>query len=336
MLTNWPAGTFAVFFAVLITSKNCTAPYLPAKALIPGAIVGILVGSVMYLGVMPALDGFWQLGLILFLFCTVGGYLMLSSNVKVAGVAGLTTIVAIKLINIQGHQTFSFSYIVDFSYGVLGGTFLAFIVFAVAWPIVPEKMFTGQVKAIVRSCREWLGAVSTDAVDHAASRSAFARTSARQLGLCLMWGKFLNYARLPTESRATVTRVIAALQSTLLHLMELDRMRRCGEPAPTSSALAQIVKRLDERLCNVLRTLEVSLEECRPVPQLPRSDRLLEELHAAFEELCGSEENESERRVAARRTLVMVGQYGALIKSLADLHAQLARLDWKSLNQSYF
>ena len=114
MLTNWPAGTLAVFFAVLITSKNCTAPYLPPKALIPGAIVGILVGAIMYLGVLPTLDGFWQLALVLFPFCVVSGYLMLSSNVKVAGVAGLTTIVAIKLMNLQAHQTFSFSHVVGF------------------------------------------------------------------------------------------------------------------------------------------------------------------------------------------------------------------------------
>lgn len=336
MMTNWPAGTFSVFFAVLITSKNCTAPYLPAKALIPGAIVGILVGSVVYLGVLPALDGFWQLALFLFLFCAVGGYLMLSSNVKVAGVAGLTVIVAIKLINIQSHQTFSFSHIVGFSYGVLGGTFLAFIVFAVMWPIVPENMFTSQVKAIVGSCRQWLGAVSTDAGTDAVSRTAFARTSARQLGLCLMWGKFLNYERLPTESRATVPKLVATIQSTILHLIELDRMRHSGDSTSPSSSLDQIARRLEEQLCNVLNRLEISLEECRPVPQLPHSGRLLEELHSAFAELCASEENEAERRVAARRSLVMVGQYGALIKAIAELHVQLERLDWTSLNQSYF
>jgi uncharacterized membrane protein YccC len=153
MMTNWPAGTFAVFFAVLITSKNCTVPYLPPKALIPGAIVGIVVGSLIYLGVLPALDGFWQLALILFPFCAVGGYLMLSSNVKVAGVAGLTTIVAIKLFDIQDHQTVSFSHIVGFSYGVLGRTFFAFVVLAVMWRIVTEKMFTCQVMAIIGSCR---------------------------------------------------------------------------------------------------------------------------------------------------------------------------------------
>ncbi len=235
MMTNWPAGTFAVFFAVLITSKNCTAPYLPPKALIPGAIVGILVGSVIYLGVLPTLDGFWQLALVLFPFCAVGGYLMLSSNVKVAGVAGLTTIVAIKLMNVQAHQTFSFSHVVGFSYGVLGGTFLAFIVLAVMWPIVPEKMFTSQVKAIVRSCRQWLGAVSTDAGTDASSRTAFAQTSAKQLGLCVMWGKFLNYERLPAGSHSTVTKLAAAIQSTILHLIELDRMRHSRDPASHST-----------------------------------------------------------------------------------------------------
>jgi hypothetical protein len=113
-------------------------------------------------------------------------------------------------------------------------------------------------------------------------------------------------------------------------------MRHSGESTPPSSALDQIAKRLDDELCNVLNRLEISLEECRPVPQIPHSDRLLAELRSAFAELSESKENAAERRVAARRTLVMVGQYGALIKALVDLHSQLERLDWKSLNQSYF
>ena len=336
MMTNWPAGTFAVFFAVLITSKNCTAPYLPPKALIPGAIVGIVVGSIMYLGVLPTLDGFWQLALVLFPFCAVGGYLMLSSNVKVAGVAGLTAIVAIKLINIQAHQTVSFSHIVGFSYGVLGGTFLAFIVLAVMWPIVPEKMFTSQVKAIVRSCRQWLGAVSTDAGTDASSRTAFAQTSAKQLGLCLMWGKFLNYERLPAESHSTVTKLAAAIQSTILHLVELDRMRHSGAPASHSTSLTGIADRLDQELCKVLDRLVDSLEECRPVPQLPHAKVLLEDLHAAFDELCAGTGGEAARRNAARHALVIMGQYGALLRAVAECHAQLDELDWKSLNQGYF
>ena len=335
MMTNWPAGTFAVFFAVLITSKNCTAPYLPPKALIPGAIVGIVVGSLIYLGVLPALDGFWQLALVLFPFCAVGGYLMLSSNVKVAGVAGLTAIVAIKLMNVQAHQTVSFSHIVGFSYGVLGGTFLAFIVLAVLWPIVPEKMFTNQVKAIVSSCRQWLGTVSTEAGTDAASRIAFARQSAKHLGLCVMWGKFLNYDRLPADSHATVAKLTAAIQSAILHLIELDRMRHSRESTPSSPSLGRIAKRLDLELSAVLERLEESLEQCSPVPKLPRATVLLADLHEALDELDECIGDGTERRDAACHILAMIGQYGALHSAIADCHVQLEQLDWQSLNQNY-
>ncbi len=92
MFTNCPSGTLGVFFVVLVTSENCTAPYLPPKAMLPGSMAGILAGAVIYLGVLPTLDGFWQLALILFPFLTVCGYLMLSTNAKLAGVAGLTAL----------------------------------------------------------------------------------------------------------------------------------------------------------------------------------------------------------------------------------------------------
>ena len=336
MLTNWPAGTFGVFFAVLITSKYCTTPYLPPQALIPGAIVGIFVGSVMYLGLLPKLDGFWQLVLVLFPFLVVSGYLMLSSNVKIAGVAGLTAIVAIKLMDLQAHQTISFSHIVTFSYGVLGGTFLGFIVLGVMWPIVPEKMFTGQVKEIINSCRQWLRAVSSDARTSPASRSAFAQKSAKQFGLCLMWGKFMNYQRLPAESRAAVTRLTAAIQSTILQLIELDRLQHSEDPAPHFAPLRRIADQLDEELCDLLDALEDSINQCRPVPQLTRAKSLLGELLTGFTELCEGRGDKAARREAARRALVMIGQYGALVKALDKCSTQIEELDWKSLNQSYF
>jgi hypothetical protein len=245
-------------------------------------------------------------------------------------------IVAIKLINLQAHQTVSFSHIIGFSYGVLGGTFLAFIVLAVMWPIVPEKMFTGQVQAIFGSCRQWLCAVSTVGGTSATSRTAFARRSARQLGLCVMWGKFVNYERLPVGSRSTIDKLAAAMQSTILHLIELDRLRHSPDAALPSTSLTGIAQRLDQELCKVLDRLVESLEQCGPVPPVPRATKLLEELHIAFGELCQGAGDQLARRNAARHALVMMGQYGALFRAVAECHAQLEELDWKSLNQSYF
>jgi uncharacterized membrane protein YccC len=336
MLTNWPAGTFAVFFAVLITSKNCTAPYLPPKALIPGAIVGILVGSVMYLRVLPTLDGFLELALVLFSFCAMGGYLMLSSNAKIAGVAGLTTIVAVKLMDVQAHQTVSFSHIVGFSYGVLGGTFLAFIVLSVLWPVVPERMFTGQIKTIFRSCQQRLGAVSSDQGTSAATRMAFAHKSAKQFSLCVMWGKFLNYKRLPSDSRATIERLQSAIQSTLLHLIELDRIRQSKTHSVPSTDLFVLANRLDQELSRALDRLVASLDACHPIPRLPDAKGLLKDLDQAFHQLTDGAEDDTARRDAAGHVLVVIGQYGALVSALSECHTQLQELDWQSLNESYF
>ncbi len=86
----------------------------------------------------------------------------------------------------------------------------------------------------------------------------------------------------------------------------------------------------------MLDRLVDSLEQCRPVPQLPHAKVLLEDLHVAFDELCEGIGDKATRRNAARHALAMIGQYGALLKAVAECHAQLEELDWKSLNQSYF
>jgi uncharacterized membrane protein YccC len=336
MATNWPAGPMGVFVAVLVTSKNCTAPYLPPKALLPGAIAGVFVGAVIYLGVLPALDGFLQLAMLLFPFCTVAGYLMLSSNAKVAGVAGLSTIIAVKLSDLQSHQSVSFSHVVGFSYAFLGGIVIAFIVLAVTWPIVPEKMFTNQVKAICRSCRQWLSAVSSAPAASPTARAAFVRQSAKQLGLYGLWGNLLNYGRLPAGSRQTVTELTSVLQATILHLIELEQFRHQRQDPSHTTSLAQIAQRLDQQLCEVLDGFIDALEQGTSAPELPDAKGLLKDLHKAFEELGEGVEDDAERRARACHVLSMIGQYSALVSAVTASGACLRQLDWNTLNQSYF
>jgi len=336
MTTNWPAGPLAVFFAVLVTSKNCTAPYLPPKAMIPGLIVGLFAGSVIYLGVLPKLDGFWQLAAVLFTFCAIGGYLTMSPNPKIAGVAGLTSIIGILIMNLQAHQTFTFSRVVSLSYGLLGGTVLGFIVLSVMWPIVPEKMLTGQIKAVLTSCRRWLGGLSSHEAASPAAKADFARRSARQLGLCVLWSKFLNYDRLPQDSRRTIAKLIDSMQTIVFHLIEAERVLASRRSTPHFTLLAPIAQRLDHRLCTVFDGWVHALEQSRSIVHFPDIESLVDELHGAFDELCDGDEDEASSREAACDVLTMTGLYSALADALGECETQLEELDWKTLNQNYF
>jgi hypothetical protein len=137
-----------------------------------------------------------------------------------------------------------------------------------------------------------------------------------------MWGKFLNYQRLPAESRATVNGLAAAIPSAILHLVELDRMRHQGSPAGHSTALDAIARQMDLESCKVLARLEDVLQRVSPVPQLTHAQGLLEDLHRALDELNESISDSSERRDAACRILAMIGQYGALHSAIAVCHVQ--------------
>jgi uncharacterized membrane protein YccC len=336
MMTNWPAGPLGVFFAVLVTSKNCTAPYLPPKAMIPGLIVGLFVGSVFYLGVLPKLDGFWQLAAVLFLFCAIGGYMTLSPNPKIAGVAGLTSIIGILIMNLQAHQTFTFSRVVSLSYGLLGGTVLGFIVLSVMWPIVPEKMLTSQVKTLFTSCRRWLGGFSSQEATSSAARGDFARTSARQIGLCLLWSKFLNYDRLSQNSRATIGKLINGMQVTVFHLLEAERVLESKRSTPHFAMLAPVTRRLNDQLCTILDGWVHVLEQSCSIEHFPDAEIVIDELDLALNELCDGVRDEASRRETACDVLTMIGLYSALADAFGECHTQLETLDWKTLNQNHF
>ena len=114
-------------------------------------------------------------------------------------------------------------------------------------------------------------------------------------------------------------------------------MRRSKDPALHSTSLVGIAGRLDQELCKVLDRLVDSLEQCRPVPQLPHSKKLLEELHTAFSELYEGIGDKSEREGCRLSHLDhdrTVWRHAE--KRVAECHAQLAELDWQSLNESYF
>lgn len=336
MMTNWPAGPLGIFFAVLVTSKNCTLPYLPPRAMIPGLVVGLFTGAVIYLGVLPNLDGFLQLALFLFPFCAVCGYLTLSPNAKVGGMAGLTAIIAILLMDLQAHQTYSFSHIVGLSFGILGGTILAFIVLTVMWPIIPEKLFTSEVKAVFSSCQKRLSVLSTEGVTNPASQARFAMVSAKHLGLCALWSKFLNYGRLPADSRRTIEKLISDIQVTIFHLIEVERMQHNSRFHLHAELLSPIARRLSHELCDALDGMVHALEQLEPVKHSSNIESLLNELHLTFDHLCDDIADETDRRDAASYILAMVGEYGVLTKAVEECRDQLNQLDWKTLNQNYF
>ena len=93
---------------------------------------------------------------------------------------------------------------------------------------------------------------------------------------------------------------------------------------------------MDQKLIDALDTLENTLEQVAPVPEMPRDGTLLEDLRLAFVELVESTHDQAERKDAACRVLALMGLYGALSEAITKCHAQLVQLDWKTLKQNFF
>lgn len=152
----------------------------------------------------------------------------------------------------------------------------------------------------------------------------------------MLWSKFLNYGRLPQDSRRTIAKLINSIQTTVFHLIEAERVLESRRSTPHFTLIAPITQRLDHQLATVFDGWANDLEQSRSMKQLPDIESVIDELRQAFDELGDGVQDEVSRRETACEVLTMIGLYSALASSVAECQTQLEQVDWRTLNQSYF
>jgi uncharacterized membrane protein YccC len=126
------------------------------SALLPGFVLGIVLGGVVYVFVMPHLSGYFELGLMLF-GVTFGGFYLLS------GVTRLTSMAIFHiLISIQNQQTYDFASYANTSAAILLSLALVVAIFHVPRSPRPEKVFLRLLRRFFRQAEFLVSRLALD------------------------------------------------------------------------------------------------------------------------------------------------------------------------------
>ncbi|NEX16000.1 MAG: hypothetical protein C1943_05020 [Halochromatium sp.] len=347
---QWPpSGFLGVLMGVVLigieTLQN--APALePGRRIALGVALGMLVTAPVYLLLMPQLQGFAELALVLFpLYFSISYFihaLTPPNNLPFTGMG----LMAIIMVSLEPQQTFDAVSYFDTGLSVLTGFAVALIFLSIAQSLPPRE----RLRRLTLQLLRLLQRAQTDLAD--LSQTDFAAQLARhELGLRESLKALDQVAPLAAKARPAtgdpeqVQALTDALQRLVLTIKGLHRAR-----APWSGgARARILQTtLGKTLSPViLQTLEgFSLRLERPSARTSISTTTSTTTStAALDDARRLVVAELERLDQARRsgdetpavyTLMIAGQYIAVAHALRNLAASLEAIDWPAWRVSRF
>ena len=214
-------------FVFMVTHWTMTAVLVratPAAALLPGFILGIVIGGIAYIFVMPHLSGYVQFGLMLF-GVTFGAFYLLSEPHLRGTRSGFMAVFQIT-IGVANEQTYDFVHYANTSAAILLTLALAVALWYVPGSPRPEKVFVRLLRRFFRHA-EYL--MSRMALDWKETRGLTGRLRAGLYSKDLMalppklavWGAKIDYRALPDNTPEQVQALVTALDALALRIKGL-------------------------------------------------------------------------------------------------------------------
>ena len=295
-----PKGTTLLQFGGIWALSAAMSRTSPIQ-LFPQVGFGIVLGSVLYIFVMPHLSSFFGLGLMLFVI-TFAGFYLLSGGMRSYTVAAPQI-----LFGIQNEQTYDFANMANLSVSLLLAIALAVAITYVVGSPRPEKVFLRRLRRFFRQAELLLSQLAMDRNEPKGLttrwRMALCRNSLLEIPLKLAaLGPHIDYGLLPGQTPDQVQSLANSLQAVAYRLKEL--VDACKEPQVNLLG-AEMIE--DMRAWRILAQQQFRLWADDPaqmaVPGADMQDRLWaqisrlearigETLHSVEEEQLGEEDYE--------------------------------------------
>jgi uncharacterized membrane protein YccC len=131
----------------------------PLSLLLPGFVIGIALGGVVYVFVMPHLSGYLDLGLMLFAV-TFGAFCLLSGGTRSASMANFHI-----LVGINNQQTYDFANFLNTSAAMLLSLACVILLYYAAKSPRPEKVFLRRLRRFFRQAEFLMSRLALDRDD---------------------------------------------------------------------------------------------------------------------------------------------------------------------------
>ena len=334
-----PNGTAIVTMTAPIGMALATMPQLRVAQLFVPATVGVLVGAVPYIFVMPQLSSFVGLGLLIFGVTFALCYLFAAPQQMLGRALGLALFITIA--GIDNDQTYSFLSVANTA--LMFALLFLLLSITAHMPVSsrPEKAFLRLTGRFFRSCEYLTANMGRDSQQPESRldvrRRAFHAHEISTLpGKLAAWGKFIDPKALPGTSPEQIQALVAALQTLARCMQELLGQR----DRPQAQVLV-------EALSADIRAWRLEVKEClRKLSQEPAAG-----LREAFRSRLAEIMDHLEKRIMEILDKTPTGQFGerdgenfyrllgayqSVSEALVDCAGNAGAIDWTRWQEERF
>jgi Fusaric acid resistance protein family len=333
---DWPDPGSLMVYLLIPVAFNAMVPTFPIRAALRSLFWGPAIAAVLYFGIMPGLDGMWQLAPVLILFFLPSTYLTNSANPATMMSGLFTSLWIVELIDLSEGQVYSFSNFSDNLIGIWGGVGVALATLAFFAPPVPERQFKTYARAFLRDCERAIGDLRQRAPLMTGERGSIAARRGEWLEflcLCELWARQLDHHRHPEAERAAVGALIEAMWAIAFRLEALEEAR---QRHPDETLIAAPSERCSQAAIAGLTQLGQALASSQPVPALAELSAAPDDFRAVLEPMHAEAHRSGEIRGSLHGALTLTGFYCALAEAIEQCRQRTNDIDWQQWDLAYF
>jgi hypothetical protein len=321
-------------FVLIPVAFNAMVPTFPIKAALKSLFWGPAIAAVLYFGIMPGLDGMWQLAPVLILFFFPTAYLTNSANPATMLFGLFTSLWIVELIDLSQGQVYSFANFANDTIGIIGGVGVGLAALAFFNPPQPERQLKKHARAFLLRCERTIGELRPKPQGTGTSTDLRARRAEwlELLGLCELWARQLDPRRHPQSEREKLAAFIESLWAIAFRLEALEDAR---QRHPDESLIAGPGERCREASIAGLSELRRAIAS-GPVAATTALASAADDFRATIEPLRAAAQDREEIRGSLHQALTLTGYYRALTDAIQECQARARDIDWQTWDLAYF
>ncbi|MGI9263331.1 MAG: FUSC family protein, partial [Gammaproteobacteria bacterium] len=338
-VNDLPNGTTLVMMSAPIGMALAAMPQLRVSQLFGPVSIGVLIGGVAHVFVMPHLSGFASLSLMIFGVTFAVCYLFAAPQQMLGRAFGLAMFVTIA--GIDNDQSYSILGVLNTAV-VFAMIFLLFSITAYV-PVSPgpEKAFLRLLGRFFRSCDYLASLMGRDPHQPWRRgerwRRAFHTSELSALpGKLAIWAKFIDPGALPGTSAKQVQALVASLRTMTRCIEELLEERAHSQSKILAKALSKDVREWRLAVQAVLRQLS---KNPAAVEQEVLRRKLAETMEHLEKRIIETLDSTPEGHISERdgeKFYRLLGSYRGVSDALVDYAGSAGAIEWRHWHEERF
>ena len=337
-LPDLPAYSALISVTVSISLMMMTMPYVPLRILPKPVLMCVAYAGGIHIFIMPHLDGFAQLALLIFGYTFAISYVYAKPQQMPSRAACLAMFLLLS--DIGNPQVYSFVRVASIGMAML--LVVAIIYFASSFPISfrPELRVRHMLRRFFKSCEYLIaeGQPPSKLSRMQRWRHAFHLQEVMTIPAKLVpWASVLSPDALGSSSQAQMQETVSRLQVLGGYVQELIAVREeTGIEEKTAHEIQDYIRTWRHTFVELFARLSMKPDAEDDASLRSALDDMLERLEARIEETLNADESQAWRPDNEDNEYQLLGVYRGLSEALVAYARSARGVDWSNLAQNRF